>query len=553
MNQFIAQITGLWKRITPVQRIVVGVATIIGIALIGAYVWWASSPDYAVAFTGLSEADAGAIVEKLKTQAIPYRLRDAGTVLVPAAQVYDVRLSMAKDGVPAGSTVGFELFNTNSFGLTEFSQKVNYQRALEGELARTIESIGTVKAARVHIVVPAQTLYTDQQKPTTASITMQLKPGKQLDAGQVQAITHLVASSIEGLKPQNVVIVDSSGQLLSAGFKSENDLGFGLSDDQRVAQRKYETLIENKVQDILTQVLGPNKSIVRVTAYLNWDQSETTAKTFSAPVLRSSSVISETYSGSGAVPGGIPGASSNLPGGAPSYQTTITNTTGTNYVRSETTNNYEVNGAQTRTVIAPGQIKKLSVSVMVDNVTDEKIKTALTNVVTLAAGIDATRGDQVALQSIQFDRSYFKQQTADIASQQQQDLYAQIGIWIALGIVILVLLWFTQRVLNNLKLRAGQDVWTPLIGEPTAQQALQSAATAAAALRPPAATNALTASAEEKVKAPPSYQNITIAATQSMPPEIERMQKVIIRTVEQRPAITAQVIRLWLEEDGQTK
>lgn len=564
LNEIRAQIANVWKRMTNLQRVVMGLLIVVGIALISVFAWWASIPEYSVAFTGLAEADAGSIVEQLKAQNIPYQLQSGGTILVPKDQVYDVRMSMAKDGLPNGSTVGYELFNANTLGLTEFSQKVNYQRALEGELARTIESLDAVKGVRVHLVLPEQALFADQQQPSTASITIQLRPGRELDAGQVEAITNLVASSVEGLDPNNVVVVDTDGQMLSSG-SAGSDLA-GLTDDQQSFQRAYEAEIQSKVQDMLTQALGPNKSIVRVSAAMNWDQVETTTQTFDpTPIARSQSIVSETYTGAGAVPAGIPGTSSNLPSDTtPIYQTTGTQTAETSYVRNETTTNYEVTTAQTHTVVTPGQVKNISVSVLVDNVTDAATLDVLTNIATRAAGIDAMRGDQVTVQSIAFDRSYYETETAAIDQESQTNLYIQIGIWVAIGLVALLLVWFIMRLMNNLRLSAAQDVWTPLLGA-TQPLALSSGANGSRAAvggntQSRAAISAAPGQAAHSEPAPvaaPIAEAVAAVAYVSkqsqITPEVEQLQRALSRLIEQRPATAAEIIRLWIEEDGPRK
>jgi len=561
LNQLRLQLLGLWSRTTTSQRIVAGMLAVTGLALIGAFTWWASVPTYGVAFAGLTDADAGAVVEKIKAQNIPYRLESGGTILVPTSQVYDVRLSLAKDGLPGGSTVGYELFNNNTLGLTEFSQKVQYQRALEGELARTIESISSVKSARVHIVIPEQALFANQQQLTTASITVYLKPGEHLDAAQVQSITHLVASGVEGLKPENVVIVDTEGQMLSAGFQAEGVAGLSLTDEQRAAQHKYEAEVEAKVQDMLSQALGPNKSIVRVSAVLGWDRVETTTQSFDpTPIVRSSSVITETYTGNGALPGGIPGTSSNLPAGtSPTYQTVITDTAGAGYQRSETTNNYEVSSTEMHTVTAPGQVQKLSLSVLVDGVTDTQTLKTITEIVTLAAGVDAARGDQVTVQSLAFDRTSLQQQADEMKSAEQLDLYIRLGTWIALAMMFVAVLWFIQRLLANLRLRAGQEVWTTLLAPTGAMPALAAGAGALGAARlgaRPAGEAAIAAPSPESAALALEAVGLAaaaVAAPTMSSPELERLQRTVTRMVEERPSVAAEAIRIWLDEDERRK
>jgi flagellar M-ring protein FliF len=208
---------------------------------------------------------------------------------------------MAREGLPQSSTVGYELFSgTSMLGMTEFSQKVNYQRAIEGELERTIGSIEAVKAVRVHLVIPEKSLLTATQSLATASVTMQVNAGNVLDASQVRAITHLVASSVEGLKPENVVVVDSAGNLLASGTGSEGEMSLTVNGDQRAMENSYALEVQKRVQAILDKILGPNRSVVQATVEMDWTQREVTSNTFSPTevAIRSSQIINES-SGSG--------------------------------------------------------------------------------------------------------------------------------------------------------------------------------------------------------------------------------------------------------------
>ena len=196
------QLGSFWTRQSNSQKITLVVLLVAVAVLVPLFINWATQPTYAVAFSGMSETDAGQVVDKLTASNIPYQLNGTGTILVPQNMVYEVRLQMAKEGLPSSGTVGMEVFSGSTLGMTEFSQKVNYQRALEGELERTIGSLASIQTVRVHIVTPEKTLIVSEQSPTTASVMVSLKPGKSLDQSQVQSITHLVASSIEGLKPE---------------------------------------------------------------------------------------------------------------------------------------------------------------------------------------------------------------------------------------------------------------------------------------------------------------------------------------------------------------
>ena len=246
----------------------------------------------------MSEDDAGQIVEKLAAANIPYKLNGTGTILVPEIQVYEVRLQMAREGLPQSGTVGLEVFSGSTLGMTEFTQKVNYQRALEGELERTISSLSPVNAVRVHVVTPEKTLLTAEQSPTTASVMLQLNPGKTLDQTQVQAITHLVASSIEGLKPENVVVVDSSGRMLASGTGGSGDSAAAAqTDSRRAAESAAAIALQQKAELLLAQVLGPDRAVVQVDVSLDWTQKEIKSQVFEATpsAVRSSQKTNENY------------------------------------------------------------------------------------------------------------------------------------------------------------------------------------------------------------------------------------------------------------------
>src|SRR5438105_7548227 len=256
----------IWSGLSRGQRIgfsVVG-AALVGLLLIVSTV--GRGADTAIAFSGLSSDDMAAIVTKLKDAKIPYELGDGGIIRVPSGQVQDARLAtagMGLSGKPATGS-GFELFNQPSFGQTEFSQKVNYQRALENEIARSIDQMDAVETSRVHLVLPQQTLFATQQQPTTASIMLKLRPGKHLDSAQARSISNLVAGSVQGLKPQNLTIVDVNGNTLTPDDSADGTAG--LSTKQIQTQRNYESTSERNLQAMLDNVLGPGKATVRVSA-----------------------------------------------------------------------------------------------------------------------------------------------------------------------------------------------------------------------------------------------------------------------------------------------
>ena len=557
LSNFYSQFSVYWGKLPRSQKIVIAGGGLLGVLLISAFLVWASAPDYAVAFTGLSESDAGAIVERLQEDGVDYKIESGGgTILVPSKQVNDMRLSMANKGLLGGSTVGFELFNSTSLGLSDFNQRINYQRATEGELSRTIESLSPIEAARVHIVIPEQELFAEQQKPATAAITVQLSTGKQLTPSQVQSIMHLVAAGVEGLQPHDVVIVDTEGNMLSAGFASEDAGGALLSADQRGAQQAYEAQVEAKVQEMLEEALGPNRSIVRVNAEMNWDTVEIIQQTFDpASVARSVQTVTESYTGAADEAGGVPGVETNLPDddGALTFQEDGAENSDIDYSRTETTTNYEIASLETRTLVAPGEIETLSVSVLLDDVTDAATVTALTSIAAMAAGIDEERGDAISVQSMAFDRTFAEEQVVVFEAETQTELYGTLAMWAVVLIAVIAVLLFSQRLIRNLRLTAEQDVWTTVMPP---SEMLQKLSLAGATI----ATGTLTEGVAEKDEGSPSEAQLAAASepVEDLPlpfeqPELSsemgNMQRAVEQIAEQQPLTVAEIIRLWLIDE----
>lgn len=559
------QFTAFWKKQSLGKQITI-VSLVLALSiLLPVLVNWANTPSYSVAYTGLSETDAAQIVQKLDENGISYQLKSSGTIEVPSDQVYSTRLLMAREGLPQSSTVGYELFSgTSMLGMTEFSQKVNYQRAIEGELERTIESIDAVKAVRVHLVIPEKSLLTSDQSLATASVTIQVSAGHVLEDAQVRAITHLVASSVEGLKPENVVVVDGSGNLLAAGG-SESELSLAMTDNQRSVETAYAADVQKRVQTILDKILGPNRSIVQATVEMDWTQREVTSNTY-APTetaLRSSQTINESSSSDGSN-GGVPGAASNLP-------TPVATTTGSgasNYQRSEETLNYEVSQVQAHEIIAPGEVKRISVSVMVDGVTDPAQLEIIKSAVTVAAGIDSTRGDQIAVQSFQFDRTALDALAAELAKQQQQELYLQIAMGVGAAIVVLAVFFFILRMINNTR-NASKETWRPVLrpvgelaqlSEPDykiaamkLQDDLSHALNRLAEKEKPGSSNGASIAAAQKIDNEEMMAQLRARTQQSAKSlEDEQNARIISRLTEENPATVAEIIQIWLNEGNKS-
>jgi len=547
------QVGEFWQSQSRARRITLIVLSLAVLVAVVVFLVWASTPTYAVAYRGLSEADAGEIVQKLEEEKIPYQLKDTGTILVPSDKVYEVRLKMARDGLPKNSQVGFELFSNNTLGMTEFTQRVNYQRALEGELERTIGNLDAVDMVRVHLVLPEKSLLAKDQVPPTASVVIKEKPGKYLDKAQVRAITHLVASSVEGLTPDNVVIVDAEGNLLASGNTDETTTAT-QADTYRNAEQAAAAEIQRSVQNLLNSVLGPNRSVVQAQVVMDWTQRELTSQTFNPTpaAIRSSQKITESYSGSAESMGGIPGAASNLPTPVP---TVAAGSAPVTYQRTEETINYEITQVQTHEIQAPGQIKRISLSVLVDGIDAPDQLEVLRKAIAAAAGIDETRGDFLAVESMAFDRSYYEEQAKEMQKTQQTDLYLRIGEGVLAVLLVLGLAFYLQRVFKNLRM-ASSEAWITVM-KPVSEAALP----AGAAAHPTLSENLATVMGMiEQGQRAAALQSGGAASQEAMAAamkqkartsqEDEQIQRALARIAEESPATVAEVIQIWLNESG---
>jgi flagellar M-ring protein FliF len=548
LTPVVTQVSSFWTKLSSIQRVMLVVLVISVSILIPVLINWASTPSYAVAYSGLSEADAGVIVQKLTETNTPYQLKNSTTILVPSDKVYEVRLQMARDGLPASSTVGFELFDANTLGMNEFTQRVNYQRALEGELERTIGSLSAVSAVQVHLVTPEKSLLTSNQDPTTASVTLKEKQGDGLDKAQIRAIVNLVASSVEGLKPENVVVVDSSGMLLTGGTGSGADAS--QTDAQRAAETSTANEIDRNIQKMLDKILGPDHSTVKSNVTMDWTQREVTSNTYdpTPAAVRSSQKTNETYTTNGTIPGGIPGASSNLP--TPVAQMTAVPGL-TNYSKVDETLNYEISMVESHEITSPGKITRITVSVMVDKVTDTKQLESIKAAVTAAAGINAARGDQVVVESMAFDTSTLAAAEETQAKTQQEDMLKSlipVGV-AALGFLILLIL--VLRTFSKMR-KASQTAWQPIL-LPVQQMALNAGAGQA---RPQLQAPDLPQPRQELLQ---NNQPAASRAVEENPVEITRNNaayqedesrtRFIKKLTDENPATVAEIIQVWLNED----
>lgn len=363
-------------------------------------------------FTNLNSDDMGTILTQLDKQNIKYEVKqDQRTVLVPADAVLDVRMKLAAEGLPRFGGIGFELFDKGSFGLSDFEQQVNYQRALEGELSRTIGGIKEIESARVHLVLPEKSLFNESEQAATASVILKMGNGQSLDSGKVNAITHLVASAVNGLSSEEVTIVDTNGKLLTTGGGDANVMAGGQVFDQKMQiERSY----EKRIVELLSPVVGLGKVIARVTAQIDFTRTESTDEiidpTATAVMSESHTTSKKTESAGGS--GGVAGAGANVPGGGSSASG---GGSSGNADEASDQFTYEVSKTIRKQVSPVGAVKAMSVAILVDGTyttNDKGEKTyavrppaelaKIEDLVKKAIGYNTERGDQIKVENMAF-------------------------------------------------------------------------------------------------------------------------------------------------------
>jgi len=523
MNAALVQVRETVRQLPPQRRLTLG-ATVVGVvAGLLFLAHWATRPDYALLFGNLPAQDAGRIVEQLDAQGVTYDLRDGGaSIYVPREEVYGLRLRMATDGVVSEGPAGYELFDGGTLGMTDFMQKLNVKRALEGELARTISSVHQIDHARVHLVLPERSAFREQQVEPSASVVLAVRGA--LGPSQVAGITALVAGAVEGLSPTEVTVLDEAGRML-AGPQTEQA---GMSTAQLRMRQEVEDHLAGAGQSMLDQMLGPGRAVVRVAADLDLARttSETNAVDPESQTLLSEEAQEEVGQGTGA---------------------------------TSTVRNYEVTRQTTRQEQEGGSIKTLTISVLLDEAappvdgvprpegeptpfSDEQIR-QIEALVKNAVGFDEERGDRFAVQQIRFSTP------AEAGFMDAADPMAWTGLALRYGVILLVL-FLAYRLLR--RLADGLATPTEATREITAARALPDAEAPALAvgadgqlLGLPAAEPATTI---ETVAADPYAAKLSPEALRLA--EASRLADDLRAAVEADPEAAAAVVRAWLREEA---
>ena len=544
----------LWQRLTLAQRGGLVLATGLVIAVIAGAVSYTMRPVYTTLYSGLDGKDGAQIVDKLRDQKIPFVVSaDGGTIKVPQEQVNELRLDFAGAGLPRSGEIGYELFDKPMLGMTDFVQQMNHHRALEGELGRTITEQEAVDAARVHLVVPSQRLFREDQKPPTASIVLRLKPGATLSAQQVQGIAYMTAYSVEGLEVENITIMDTRGNLLT-GRAARNDM-VGLSSTQLEVQNQVEKDLEQKALSLLENTLGTGRAQVKVTAKLNWNRVERTVENYDAERAATLSEERQESSGDNAAGNG-------------------------NSTSERSVTNYQVPRTVEKYVPEVGNIEHISASVLVDgdykltkNADGTETRTyterspqeleKFRTLVATAIGLDRKRNDELTVVSFPFAQDELMVQEKPVGLPWTQIL-EKVLLGLALVGLFLLLRTFITRMIKSVPSVSAYGVAPALtpgtqplaLGE-GARLAVPSTAGALANEAQSAAQSARAALGGEGTRVVFKQTPQTIEVEDTAPSvEVLKHQELLKRTTEyivQKPDNATQILRGWLLDESPEK
>lgn len=516
----------VWRKLTKKQQYsVIGAAALLMVAILGWSYWWGSKPEMVPLYTRMETKDAGDVAAKLKEMKIEYEAQegqDGTSILVRPIDVHQARLDLATQGLPRGNK-GFEIFDDSKLGVTEFQNRINYLQALQGELTRTIELIEQVDKARVHIVLPEDSLYKKNEKPATASVMLTLKGDAELPKKQVKGIVNLVSHSVQGLTPENITIVDGAGQILNEpdDDKDEQKKLGNLTLLQMNMTKQVQERLRNDLQTFLDEVLGEGRAVARVNVELDFDQRSMDRQVFEpvvdeAGIIRSSQESNESYSGTAANPGGPAGTASNIPGYV------AANNTESQYDRSELTRNYEINETKEKVVAAPGSIKRLTVAVLVDESMSQEQQDSILRAASSAIGFNNTRGDTISVEPVPFSTELRDRIARE--EQEQRDR-ANLELYATIGGVLLVLLLIGGYIYYNRRQK---------------RLAIEAAETAAREEQE-------RREAEERA----IYEAANAAELNMTEEEKQRVseREALVNMVKSSPAEVAQLVRTWLEDE----
>jgi flagellar M-ring protein FliF len=547
LDSLLARLRALGRTFTTAQLVSIGAAFVLVVAVVAGGAWWLNAPTYRLLFSDMDAESAAQVASRLRDQKVPYKLTDGGrAILVPDTQVDQLRLDFAAQGMPLSGRIGFEIFDRTQFGATEFLEQVNFRRALEGELARTIATLSEVSGARVHIAMAKTSLFGQREQPAKASVILKLRHNKPLPPQTIQGIASLVSAAVEGLRPEAVVIVDTFGRPLA---RPADDAGEPLGSVQIERQQRFERELAARVVALLEPVVGEGRVRVNVAARLHQDAEDRIEEQWDPNgVVRSRALTQE--SGGTALAQGIAGARANLPGAvppgsnepAPPVLAQATAAPAGTAVRSSETTNYEVSKVVRHTTRPRGDIARLSVAVLVDNehiVTknaqgtparttrprDSAEMQKISALVASAVGLDPSRGDQLTVENIAFDEPVVEEPAAPgVLERYGQELNEILRV-----VAVLVL--------------GGMAFF--LLGRPLVRRVAVATPVEPAAL--PAQLPRTIADLEGEIEAQLEAQALSKVPDRRLPVLTKRLSAAAQR----EPEAAARLVRTWLLEDKQ--
>jgi flagellar M-ring protein FliF len=459
LAQIIKQLKTIWGQLGLNQKITLMATTLAVLVGVGSLAFWSSRPSYSLLYGKLDEAEAAKVAAFLDEAKIPYQARSSGSIMVPADKVYATRMQLAAKGIPRGGDgIGFEIFDKSNFGISDFVQRANYLRAVQGELSRTISQVDSIEAARVMIVMPENRLLVNDKNKPTASVFIKVRANGQLPRQTVMAIQFLVANSVEGLQPNHVSVVDNSGNVLSD--TTEPDSAVGMTQTQLEVRKRLEQYLSKKAEGMLDTVLGAGNAVVRVSAEVNFDSMTRSEEKFDpeSQVLRISTTTDENTDMSTALPSGVPGVTINANGETNNLASTGQDN---NRTRKKVTNSqYEINKITSNSIQSAGSISRLSAAVFIATKTEgtgatrktvprskeelEKIKKIVQSALGIQEATETGRKDEITLEEFPFNDQTATEITQTLKKDQTRQFWlqlAQMCIYPALAIGVLLVLW----------------------------------------------------------------------------------------------------------------
>jgi len=500
MGELIQQIRQIWDKMDLKKRLIFA-GGILVLLVFFIFIFQMSKPTYELLYGNISQAERDEIIGELVEMGVPYQ-KEYGAIYVPNAS--EIRASLMKEGIPKGGIVGLEIFDQSSLGTTSFQNAVNYQRALQGELRRTLREIEGIVDAQVLLDIPDQEpIFEDEKMPPTAAITLTLRAPNALSQTQVSAIVNFVVGSVVGMKPENVTIIDNFANDLTAALRMDRSAfpGGGQSLEDRLSVKfAFERELERDIERMLGRVFGQQKVVARVNADLNLDYQEIRKELYGdRGVPRSEQELSEAYEGTGQAPYGIPGTDSNI-----TEYRLLDQPRESTYEKDERIVNYEIDRIEEHLIKAPGEVKRLSVSLFIDNQISPELQLQLEESVAAAVGLDYTRGDSISVVSLEFSKEVLPEPTVTYT------LPWPVGVGLGMLIVLILLgIILALRARRKRQVAEGVDL---LVGE----------------------------TAEE-----------TAATEELTPEEVKRRQRqeYLETLAREHPQDVATIIRTWVLED----